>query len=85
MIISFSRRDEVDRANQERLKQLTGEEATYEAWDYPGYDSKGHPTSHQRVVQLLGQTLAVPVLTLRVGAQVMLIKVLNQYSTPNPN
>lgn len=85
MIISFSRRTEVDRANHERLKQLAGEEATYQAQDYPGYDSKGHPTSHQRMVQLLDQTLAVPVLTLRVGAQVMLIKVLNQYSPPKPN
>jgi PIF1-like helicase len=75
MTISFSRRAEVDRANQERLKQLPGEEATYNAYDYPGYDSKGHPTSHQRMTQLLGQTLAVSILALRVGAQVMLIKV----------
>jgi ATP-dependent DNA helicase PIF1 len=75
MVISFSRRTEVDRANQERLRQLPGEEASYRAFDYPGYDSKGHPTSNQRMVQLLDQTRAVPVLTLRVGAQVMLMKV----------
>jgi len=74
MIISFSRRAEVDRANQARLKQLPGEEASYRALDYPGCDSKGHPTPHQRMVQLLDQTCAVPFLTLRVGAQVMLIK-----------
>ena len=85
MIISFSRRAEVDRANQERMTQLPNEEATYEAFDYPGYDAKGHPTPHQRVAQLLDQTLAVPVLTLRVGAQVMLIKVPGQSSTPKPN
>jgi hypothetical protein len=85
MIISFSRRAEVDRANQARLKQLPGEEASYRALDYPGYDSKGYPTPHQRMVQLLDQTRAVPLLTLRVGAQVMLIKVPNQYSVLKPN
>ena len=85
VIVSFSRRAEVDRANQARLKQLPGEEASYRASDYPGYDSKGHPTSHQRMVQLLDQTRAVPLLTLRVGAQVMLIKVSNQYSIPELN
>lgn len=75
MVVSFSRRAEVDRANQARLKQLPGEEASYRGTDYPGYDSKGHPTPHQRMVQLLDQTRVVPLLTLRVGAQVMLIKV----------
>ena len=76
MTTSFPRRADVDRANQERLTQLRDEELTFEALDYPGYDAKGHPTPHQRMVQLLGQSLAVPVLTLRVGAQVMLIKVI---------
>ena len=75
MIISFSRRAEVDRANQERLGRLPGEEATYKGRDYLGYDSRGNPTPHQRMAQLLDQTLALPILTLRVGAQVMLIKV----------
>jgi len=85
MITSFSRRAEVDRANQERLRQLPGEEVSYRALDYPGYDSKGHPTAHQRMVQLLDQTRAVPLLTLRVGAQVMLTKVSSQYSIPKSN
>ena len=85
MIVSFSRRAEVDRANQARLKQLPGEEASYKGFDYPGYDSKGHPTPHQRMVQLLDQTRAVPLLTLRVGAQVMLIKVSSYYSIPEQN
>jgi len=85
MVISFSRRAEVDEANQKRLKQLPGEEATFKAFDFPGYDAKGHPTSHQRMVQLLDQTLAVLTLTLRVGAQVMLIKVSSHYSAPKPN
>lgn len=80
MITSFSRRAEVDRANQERLTQLPDEGETYIAADYPGYDAKGHPTPHQRMVQLLDQTLAVPVLALRVGAQVMVIKVPGQFS-----
>ena len=80
MIISFSRRAEVDRANQKRLRHLPGEDVTYRAFNYPGYDFKGHPTAHQRMTQLLDQTLAVPVLTLRVGAQVMLIKVSSQNS-----
>jgi ATP-dependent DNA helicase PIF1 len=85
VVVSFSRRAEVDRANQARLKQLPGEEASYKGIDYPGYDSRGHPTPHQRMVQLLDQTRAVPLLTLRVGAQVMLIKVSSQYSIPRPN
>lgn len=76
MITSFPRRVDVDRANQERLAQLRDEGLTFKALDYPGYDAQGHPTPHQRMVQLLDQTLAVPVLTLRVGAQVMLIKVI---------
>ena len=85
VIVSFSRRAEVERANQARLKQLPGEEASYKALDYPGYDSKGHPTLHQRMVQLLDQTRAVPILTLRVGAQVMLIKVSSHHSIPKSN
>jgi len=85
VIVSFSRRAEVDRANQARLQQLPGEEASYKAVDHPGCDSRGLLIPHQRMVQLLDQTRAVPLLTLRVGAQVMLIKVSSQYSIPKLN
>ncbi|KAN0061700.1 DNA helicase [Thecaphora frezii] len=63
----FPRREEVDRANHERLLALPTKAETFPASDGGSLD----PTSRERVLQ---NFIALKSLTLKVGAQVMLIK-----------
>jgi ATP-dependent DNA helicase PIF1 len=64
----FSTRYEVDRANQDRLKNLDGETRIYEARD------GGSVTDKQFRDKLLSNVMAPPTIALKKGAQVMLIK-----------
>jgi len=75
MIGRFSLRAQVAKANFEKLSALEGNGHVYEAKDFPGHDIKGRLISAERASELADQTLAVRSLTLKVGAQVMLIMV----------
>lgn len=66
---SYPRREEVDTANSVRLRQLDSEEKHYTAHD------SGAITDAQQLQKELSNLLAVPLLHLKVGCQVMLIKV----------
>ena len=65
----FSTRYEVDRANQDRLKNLDGETRIFEARD------GGSVIDKQFRDKLLSNVMAPPMIALKKGAQVMLIKV----------
>lgn len=71
----YPTRNEVTNANDSRLRQLPGEPSIYEARDQPGVDDTGQRISHERMLQLLDRLVAPRKLELKVGAQVMLIKV----------
>lgn len=68
-------RDQVLRANMARLQLLPGKDVHFIATDFPGYDIRGERISQTKASDLLDRTLAPRDLTLRIGAQVMLIKV----------
>ncbi|EFI28655.1 DNA repair and recombination protein pif1 [Coprinopsis cinerea okayama7 len=74
----YSTRREVDQANKSRLNQLQGEARTYAAQDIPGRDADGRITSPAKMEQLLDRLLAPKSITLKVGAQVMLVKNIQQ-------
>lgn len=74
-IIRYPTRNEVGIANSSRLKQLPGEIMTYEAQDWPGVNYKGQPISRAVMYMELDRLVAPRILELKVGAQVMLIKV----------
>jgi hypothetical protein len=71
----------VEEANNTRLEALSGEEQTFYAKDIAYYDMYGHPLTRERASRLLDNTLAPSELRLRLGAQVMLIKVFPSYCT----
>jgi ATP-dependent DNA helicase PIF1 len=77
----FPLRCHVEEANNTRLAALHGEEQTYYAKDVAYYDMYGFPLTRERASKLLDNTLAPSELRLRVGAQVMLIKVSPSYRT----
>lgn len=62
-------------ANSMRLSQINSEYRKYEAQDEAGVDHKNHPITHQRMDTLLEKLVPLKTLELKVGAQVMLIKV----------
>lgn len=72
---SFPTRKEVDGANQSRLDQLPGEAITFKSKDEGGWDPNGVPLPSVHVQDLLNRLIAPEVITLKVGAQVMLLKV----------
>lgn len=70
----FSRRFEVESANNSRLHKLPSDLVEYKSSDRPGIDSNGKIVSITTMVKLLERMLAMSQLQLKVGAQVMLIK-----------
>ncbi|TFK36793.1 hypothetical protein BDQ12DRAFT_224622 [Crucibulum laeve] len=71
----FPTRAEVENSNQSRLRQLPGLVYTYNANDHGGIDSRGQRISPQQTERLLERLIAPKAIHLKVGAQVMLIKV----------
>lgn len=71
----FPLRAQVELANNERLEALEGDELTYYARDFPGYDMFQNELTEGQASKLLDNGLAPRLLRLRVGAQVMLTKV----------
>lgn len=71
----YALRAQVEYANSARLSALTGDTETYQAHDDPGVDITGEIINMKRATALADQTLAVRELTLKIGAQVMLIMV----------
>jgi hypothetical protein len=57
---------EVDRANSSRLNQLPGPPITFQAQDYPGYDSKGQHISLSTMERLLDRLVVPKTLYLKV-------------------
>ena len=82
-IASYPTRLEVDSANSRRLQALEGEPRNYRSLDAPGRDENGHELYPERVDRALKDLIAPKVLPLKVGAQVMLIKVgMHTYCRP---
>ncbi|KAI5124476.1 hypothetical protein M0805_008358 [Coniferiporia weirii] len=79
----FPLRREVQAANASRLSSLSEPSHTYVSSDVPGIDIRGHPITPQQAEKLLDRLVSVKSLTLKVGAQVMLIKNLAQGSLVN--
>ena len=75
----YPTRQEVDSANSQRLKQLPDASRLYHALDLPGRDEAGHQYPPQRIERALRDVIVPKILALKVGAQVMLVKV--RYST----
>lgn len=71
----FSTRNEVSRANSRRLEELKAPPRGYRALDTPGYDNAGRPVQAEAMKKLLERLVAQKDITLKEGAQVMLIKV----------
>ena len=66
---------EVDSANTARLGKLDGQPKNYRSIDSPGRDERGNPFPFERVERALRDMIASKTLPLKVGAQVMLVKV----------
>lgn len=71
----YALRAQVEHANSARLSALQGDTETYQACDIPGVDITGKLIDSRRATEIADQTLAVRELTLKIGAQVMLIVV----------
>ena len=74
-LFRFSLRRQVEDANTTRLNALPGDMLVYGAVDIPGHDIHDNRITRERATKLLDDSLAPRELRLRVGAQVMLIKV----------
>ncbi|KAG2123604.1 hypothetical protein DEU56DRAFT_47658 [Suillus clintonianus] len=70
----YPTRAEVDVANQRKLFSLPGDGIRYPATDTPGRDSNDNLVSLEHMGRLLERLVAQPIVHLKVGAQVMLIK-----------
>lgn len=75
MLQRFSIRKEVNSANSNRLARLKTPPHVYKARDIPGWDDAGRPVGRAIADKLLERLVAQDVITLKEGAQVMLIKV----------
>ncbi|KAI0374521.1 hypothetical protein BV20DRAFT_936111, partial [Pilatotrama ljubarskyi] len=71
----YPTRAEVESANSSRLKKLPGNNCIYEARDLPGRDENHNEFPPERVERALKDLVVPKRLPLRVGAQVMLVKV----------
>ncbi|KAI0336180.1 hypothetical protein GY45DRAFT_1238914 [Cubamyces sp. BRFM 1775] len=80
----YPTRQEVDSANSHRLKQLPENSRLYHALDLPGRDEEGHKYPPLRIERALRDVIVPKVLALKVGAQVMLVKV-RHGTRPHPS
>lgn len=74
----YPTRGEVAGANNRRLNALPGKPETYRAADGPGLDEDRKPISMDRAERLLERLVVPKEITLKIGAQVMLIKNMRQ-------
>ncbi|KAI0274844.1 hypothetical protein BC834DRAFT_17333 [Gloeopeniophorella convolvens] len=74
----YPTRNEVETSNNSRLDQINSEAVPYLAWDRPGVSASGRPTSDREMERLLERLIALKMVVLKVGAQVMLVKNLKQ-------
>ncbi|GJE87830.1 ATP-dependent DNA helicase PIF1 [Phanerochaete sordida] len=79
----FSTRREVEEANDRKLAQIRESPWEYAADDSPGFNAYGRRVGAQTMSTLLERLLAQQSMTLKVGAQVMLIKNIEQGSLIN--
>ncbi|GLB36503.1 putative DNA-dependent ATPase and 5'-3' DNA helicase required for the maintenance of both mitochondrial and nuclear genome stability [Lyophyllum shimeji] len=70
----FPLRKEVESCNNCRLAALPGPSTVYKSTDRAGYDYRHQSISDESANKLLDRLVAVPKLTLKLGAQVMLIQ-----------
>ncbi|PPQ63725.1 hypothetical protein CVT24_004305 [Panaeolus cyanescens] len=70
----FPVKSEVEKCNKKKLSTLAGPQHTYMSMDSVGYDVFGEPIESENAHSLLDRLIAVPFLSLKVGAQVMLIQ-----------
>ncbi|KAF7310586.1 ATP-dependent DNA helicase PIF1 [Mycena chlorophos] len=81
--VNLSRRDEVEWANNRRLDMLTGETRRYTAQQFAGRNSEGQQITHEQMEKLLEKLVVPKQISLKVGAQVMLVKNLVQGTLVN--
>lgn len=74
----YPTKNEVEIANMSRLNELGSEPVPFCAIDLPGRDEDGRVISHKRMIACLDRLVALRSVTLKEGAQVMLIKNLEQ-------
>ncbi|KIL71840.1 hypothetical protein M378DRAFT_252853 [Amanita muscaria Koide BX008] len=79
----FPTKAEVEVTNTRRLSQLDVKSHIYHARDTPGSDSNGGRVTIMQMERLLDRLVALKQLELKVGAQVMLIKNLEQGTLVN--
>ena len=71
----YPTRNEVESANSSRLARLSGNPKMYHAKDTAGRNERGRTLSPERVERALKDVIAPKDLPLKIGAQVMLVKV----------
>ncbi|KAI0274842.1 hypothetical protein BC834DRAFT_965319 [Gloeopeniophorella convolvens] len=70
----YPTRKEVEFVNSTRLKQIKEEGVPYVSWDCAGVKASGDPVSAEEADEILDRLVALKTITLKVRAQVMLIK-----------
>ena len=71
----YPTRQEVERANTTRLAEIRQQPYTYSAHDFPALGDDGQPVIPLAIMHtLLNRLVVPPQVTLKVGAQVMLLK-----------
>jgi len=70
----YPKREQVERQNANRLASIKQPTHSFPATDTPGVDEDDNRTTPKRMDDILQKTIAPKMLTLKVGAQVMLIK-----------
>jgi len=79
----YPTRHEVDKANETQLNRLPDSAHTYQSMDLPGHNAKGERVSQQTMERLLERLITSKTISLKIGAQVMLVKNLIQGSLVN--
>ena len=79
LIGSYPTKAEVYRANKEHLDLIKGTMHNFVSYDTPGVDDNGGRLSREQMTTLLDKLVAQKMIQLKVGAQVMLIKVRSRH------